>query len=295
MAEKYVVDGAQLECSLGVSSSNLVVLPDRIEKLTGKRMANITDCKPTNIPPFGACKISSPPKPCTPLCLVWLGGRFDHKVQGADALLDSSKVACIAGGGMIGVTDCGQGSTQRGADRVTVDPVAIAMPPPKRPRTLVASPSPTTTPAAPPQIIPTKNLDTVPSIKNGEFESWFDSLTNDEFDKVWANQDLRDAIKDRLRAPGGFHEWLLVSRANIFKKWGVSAKDIRELRTPTSQVKFVKPKGRHGGKGSTAAHNQLLDIIDSSPSYFAYQLELNVWADKRLDGGRNSLPPGLQK
>ena len=112
MAKKYVVDGAQLKCSLGVTPSKLVVLPDRIEELTGKRKANVIDCKPANIPPFGACKITSPPKPCTPACLRWLGGKYDNLIQGQPALLDCDKVVCMAGGGMIEITDCGQGAAR---------------------------------------------------------------------------------------------------------------------------------------------------------------------------------------
>ncbi|MFD2880875.1 hypothetical protein ACFTAO_40975 [Paenibacillus rhizoplanae] len=69
---------------------------------------------------------------------------------------------------------------------------------------------------------PGKVLDSVPSVRNGEFNKWFNSLTPDEFDKVWADPKLRDIIKDRLRHPGGLHEWHLVSRADVFKKMGES-------------------------------------------------------------------------
>ena len=140
----------------------------------------------------------------------------------------------------------------------------------------------------------TKKLDSVPSIRNGEFEKWFDSLTDKEFDKVWSDTKLRDSIKDRLRSPGGFHEWLLVSRANIFKKWEVSAKDIWELRTLTKDVIFINPQGKHGGKGSTEVHNELLEFIDTSNTYSGYKSKLRKWAEMRLKGGKNSLPPGLR-
>ena len=118
MPKKYVVHGAELKCSLGVAPSNLIVLPDRIEILTGKRKANVTDCTPQHIPPFKACKITSPPKPCTPTCIRWLAGKFDHMIQGDDALLDTSLVICMAGGGIIEVTDCGQGGPKDGDDFV---------------------------------------------------------------------------------------------------------------------------------------------------------------------------------
>ncbi|WP_229689303.1 RHS repeat-associated core domain-containing protein [Xanthomonas oryzae] len=60
----------------------------------------------------------------------------------------------------------------------------------------------------------------VPGVANGEFAQWFNNLTPDEFDAIWAQN--ASTIKNRLRHPGGMHEWLLVSRANVFKRWGVS-------------------------------------------------------------------------
>ncbi|GCD81246.1 hypothetical protein PTHTG4_03080 [Parageobacillus thermoglucosidasius] len=117
----------------------------------------------------------------------------------------------------------------------------------------------------------TVNLNSVPSVKNGEFNRWFNSLTPDEFDEVWSDPRLRKAIESRIRHPGGFHEWHLVSRAPTFKRWGVTAEQIKELRTAIEDVKFVNPKGVHGGKGSTRAHNELLEIIDSSPDYATFK------------------------
>lgn len=39
------------------------------------------------------------------------------------------------------------------------------------------------------------NFDSVPSVKNGEFNRWFNSLTPDEFDQVWSDPNLRKAVK----------------------------------------------------------------------------------------------------
>jgi len=109
MGKAYVVHGAQLECTLGVAPSNLVVLPVHRVQLTGKNKANIGDAKPfTNIMPFGACKITSPPKPCTPACAMWIGGKTDLLLDGLPALLDSDIIVCAAGGGVISIKDCGQ-------------------------------------------------------------------------------------------------------------------------------------------------------------------------------------------
>lgn len=38
------------------------------------------------------------------------------------------------------------------------------------------------------------------------------------------------------------------SRAPVFKKWGGTAKDISDMRTPTKDVKFKNPTGEHGGR-----------------------------------------------
>ncbi|SCY38406.1 hypothetical protein SAMN02787081_02313 [Lysinibacillus fusiformis] len=47
-----------------------------------------------------------------------------------------------------------------------------------------------------------KSLDSVPSVRNGEFSNWFNSLTTEEFDRVWSDPKLREKIKDRLLHPG---------------------------------------------------------------------------------------------
>jgi len=59
-------------------------------------------------------------------------------------------------------------------------------------------------------------------------------------------------------------------------------------------VKFVNPSGFHGGLGSTIAHNELLNIIDSSLNYEMFVRRLNNWANYRLLGGVESLPEGLR-
>jgi hypothetical protein len=131
-------------------------------------------------------------------------------------------------------------------------------------------------------------------VKNGEFAHWFNSLTPEQFDQVWADPNLRKAVEARLRHPGGLHEWHLVSRADTFKRWGVTAEQIQEMRTAISQVEFVNPIGRHGGKGSTLAHNELLTIIDTSLDYDTFARRLQNWSNYRLKGGVDALPNGLR-
>ena len=134
----------------------------------------------------------------------------------------------------------------------------------------------------------------IPSVRNGEFNKFFNSLTSEELDTIWKDPKLRQTIEDRLRQPGGLHEWHLVSRTPQFKNWNVTAEQIKDLRSLTTDVKFVNPKGVHGGRGSTTAHNELLKIIDSSTDYDTFTRRLNNWANYRLDGGIDSLPKGLQ-
>ena len=134
----------------------------------------------------------------------------------------------------------------------------------------------------------------VPTVKNNKFNEFFNSLSADELDILWSKPEIRDVIEARLRQPGGLHEWHLVSRTPQFKRWGVSAEQIKNLRTSTSEVEFVNPSGVHGGRGSTKAHNELLKIIDTSNDYDTFVRRLNNWANYRLKGGVEALPEGLQ-
>ncbi|MCY9187578.1 ribonuclease YeeF family protein [Bacillus mojavensis] len=134
----------------------------------------------------------------------------------------------------------------------------------------------------------------VPTVKSGEFNNWFNTLTPKQLDELWKDKKVRRAIERQLRAPGGMHEWHLVSRAPTFKHWRVTAEQIRDLRTAINKVEFVNPVGKHGGLGSTAAHNELLGIIDSSLNYNMFVRRLNNWANYRLKGGTEALPEGLR-
>ncbi|WWZ73332.1 T7SS effector LXG polymorphic toxin [Bacillus pumilus] len=135
----------------------------------------------------------------------------------------------------------------------------------------------------------------IPSVRNKEFNKWFDKLSVDEFEKAWNVPALRSKIEDRIRQPGGYHEWHLVARTPQFKKWNVSMDRIKELRTLTKDVEFVNPPGRHGGRGSTKAHNEILKIIDNAPDYESFVRELNEWAGKRMKNGVQDLPEGLRR
>ncbi|MED3999209.1 LXG domain-containing protein [Priestia aryabhattai] len=134
--------------------------------------------------------------------------------------------------------------------------------------------------------------ETMPGSK--AFAKWFNELSVDEFELAWSTPKLRTIIESRIRYPGGYHEWHLVSRAPIFKRWGVTAEDIAEMRTLTKDVEFVNPVGRHGFDGSGKAHRELLNLIDYSLDYDTFKRKLRNWAHYRLKGGIDSLPEGLR-
>ncbi|WP_405097379.1 hypothetical protein [Oceanobacillus sp. FSL H7-0719] len=135
----------------------------------------------------------------------------------------------------------------------------------------------------------------IPSVRNNEFNKWFDNLSVDKFEEMWSVPHLRSKIEDRIRRPGGYHEWHLVARTPKFKQWGVSMDDIKDMRTLTKDVEFVNPPGRHGRRGSTKAHNEILKIIDSAPNYESFVRELNEWVSKRMKNGVLDLPEGLRR
>lgn len=136
---------------------------------------------------------------------------------------------------------------------------------------------------------------TIPSVRKGEFNKWFDNLSSEEFNRMWEDPKLRKKIEDRIRRPGGYHEWHLVSRTPKFKEWEISMNDIKEMRTLTKDVEFVNPPGIHGGEGSTTAHNQILRIIDTSVDYETFVRRLNNWAKDRLKNGKMGLPEEVRR
>jgi len=134
----------------------------------------------------------------------------------------------------------------------------------------------------------------IPSVRDGKFNRFFNSLTPDELDDLWKDERIKKTISSRLRQPGKLHEWHMVAATPQFKRWGLTAERIKETRTLIKDVEFINPGGKHGQNGSTTAHNEILDIINSSIDYDMFVRRLNTWADYRLKDGRNSLPQGLR-
>lgn len=132
----------------------------------------------------------------------------------------------------------------------------------------------------------------VPGVRGGEFASWFNSLTKAEMDVLWTNKALKSTVEARLRHPGGFHEWLPVSRAPKFREWGIKAEQIWELRTQTKDVQFINP--RRGHPGSTREHNEIFALIDRANNFDEFKSLLQNWAETRLENGAAGLPIGLR-
>lgn len=132
----------------------------------------------------------------------------------------------------------------------------------------------------------------VPGVRGGEFASWFNGLTKAEMDVLWTNKTLKTTVEARLRHPGGFHEWLPVSRAPKFREWGIKAEQIWDLRTPTKDIKFVNPQRGH--TGSTREHNEIFALIDRASNFNEFKLLLQNWAETRVQNGAAGLPPGLK-
>lgn len=105
----YVVEGAELKCPMGASSSKLMIPISHKIKIKGKNQANIFDFKPMlNILPFGTCKASYPPTPCIPVVTApWLNGKEDVLIEMFPALLSTSMCICCRGG-VIQISNDGQ-------------------------------------------------------------------------------------------------------------------------------------------------------------------------------------------
>ena len=109
MSTPYVVKGATLACSLGSSPSALHVDEIGQAKISGMPMATVEDFTSSNIKPFGTCNVSVPPPPCVPNCREWLGGKATVLSVGVPCLLETCVTLCFTNGGMVSITDNGQG------------------------------------------------------------------------------------------------------------------------------------------------------------------------------------------
>ncbi len=118
----------------------------------------------------------------------------------------------------------------------------------------------------------------VPSVRNNEFNKWFDNLSAEEFDLLWSNPKIRTRIEERIRHPKKLHEWCMVCRAPKFKRWGLSMDEIKRFRTRTIELKWIHPDtgvpGGHSGDGAGKFHNELKKITDDSSSLKEFNQKL---------------------
>lgn len=115
-----VVSGAATVCTMGLSPSSLVVLPDKSTTVENLPVATILDNRPyVNIVPFGLCNsLANPltaaqttaalgvltPGMCTPVMPApWVPGSPTSLVRNVPMLSASSKCMC-AYGGVVSVT-----------------------------------------------------------------------------------------------------------------------------------------------------------------------------------------------
>ncbi len=124
---QQVVNGAQLQCSMGAAPSALVVLTANKVNCGNVPAANIMDHVPnTNIMPFGMCKAPTnptvaaattaaagvlTPQPCVPATSSpWTPGAATVKLGNQPALDSTSKCMC-EWAGVIQITKPGQTTT----------------------------------------------------------------------------------------------------------------------------------------------------------------------------------------
>ncbi len=124
----------------------------------------------------------------------------------------------------------------------------------------------------------------VPSIRKGAFNIWFNKLSVDDMELLWENKSVREAIEARIRRPGGYHEWYMVSRTPKFKSWGINMEEIKAFRTEITELKWTSPHtgniGSHGKDGSGKFHNELIKIIDNSNSPIEFKDKLSTLVTK---------------
>ena len=106
----------------------------------------------------------------------------------------------------------------------------------------------------------------VPSVINNRFNDWFDKMSVEDLNLLWSDSKIQKIIKDRIRHPGGLHEWCMVCETPKWKSWKIPMEEIKRFRTDIPDLTWEVPNdvpsiggqaGKHGGTGSTRFHNEL--------------------------------------
>lgn len=112
MARSYVVEGAQLVCTLGTSPGKITVTSQQNLSIDGKFKATNKD-KLLEPPFFGSCACKSPNPPCSPTFQEWQIPSKKASMGDMTFLMDDSKIQC-AQGGLITIKDVNQDTVATG-------------------------------------------------------------------------------------------------------------------------------------------------------------------------------------
>ncbi len=112
MARSYVVEGAQLACTLGTSPGKITVVSQQKLSIEGKFKATNKD-KLLEPPFFGSCTCSSPTPPCSPAFQEWQTPSKKASMGDMTFLMDDSKIQC-GQGGLITIKDVNQNTVATG-------------------------------------------------------------------------------------------------------------------------------------------------------------------------------------
>ncbi|MFC4635124.1 DUF4157 domain-containing protein [Dokdonia ponticola] len=135
----------------------------------------------------------------------------------------------------------------------------------------------------------------IPGVAGGKFAAWFDALSSKELALLMTNKANKLTIGNRIRHPGGQHEWLMVSKTPHVKKWGTTIAEIWLHRTPTKDIRLTKRFPPPRDHGSGLMHKELAKIINDSGGLDDFATRLSAWAKTALVGGVSDLPPGLRR
>lgn len=105
--DEYIVDGAELKCTLGMKTCKLMVPMNHGVLIHEKKRANIADFIPmVNIGSFVTCKVTQ--APCIPVIVTpWINGNMNIILDNMPALTKDSFVICSCGG-IVSINDSGQ-------------------------------------------------------------------------------------------------------------------------------------------------------------------------------------------
>ncbi len=141
------------------------------------------------------------------------------------------------------------------------------------------------------EIVPSSGIPT----SRSDFDAWASELSQEDISQIWTDPDLRTDFADMIR-PGRQHEWCMCRHFDQFAEWGLSVDDVRAYSTATDQLRWTVPDdvpdigGQTGGHvsspgnapftGSTRFHNELSDLITSSPDLDSFYNALPDFAER---------------